>query len=103
MTIKMIRMATGATDETGAKTKNYVVGEVIDTSTTFGQNLAKTFIEAGYAEETKVMEPTEVKRARNTDGTLKSDDKTTSNYNEAWEGGEAPKKTTKKKTTKKKN
>ena len=84
--------ALGAEDETGSKNKNYVVGEVIDTSTTFGQNLAKTFIEAGYAEETKVVEPTEVKRARNTDGTLKSDDKKTPNFNEAWEGGKAPEK-----------
>jgi len=92
MTIKMIRMALGATDETGAKVKNYVVGEVIDTSTAFGQNLAKTFIEAGYAEETKVVEPTEVKRARNTDGTLKADDKKTPDYNEAWEGGKSPEK-----------
>ena len=44
------------------------------------------------AEEIKVVEPTEVKRARNTDGTLRADDKKTPDYNEAWEGGKAPEK-----------
>jgi hypothetical protein len=33
----------------------------------------------------------EPKRARNDDGTLKSDDKSTKDVNEAWEGGKAPK------------
>ena len=46
----------------------------------------------------------ETKRARNEDGTLKADDPSTKDVNEAWEGGKAPKKktTAKKKTTKKK-
>ena len=46
-------------------------------------------------EEVKVVEPTETKatgkRARNDKGQLKADDPTTPNYNEAWEGGVAPK------------
>ena len=46
--------------------------------------------------EKKVVAPTETKRARNEDGTLKADDPSTKDVNEAWEGGEAPKKTTKK-------
>ena len=92
MTVKMIMNALGATDETGATVKTYVVGETIDTSTDFGKNLAKSFVENGFAEETKIVEPTEVKRARNTDGTLKADDKKTPDYNEAWEGGKAPEK-----------
>ena len=92
MAVKMIISAKGATDETGATVKTYVVDEIIDTSTEFGQKIAKTFIEAGYAVETKVVEATEVKRARNTDGTLRADDKKTPDYNEAWEGGKAPQK-----------
>ncbi len=84
--------AKGATDATGAKTKTYAVGEIIDTSTEFGKTIAKTFIDAGWAVETKVVEATEVKRARNTDGTLKADDKKTPDYNEAWEGGKSPEK-----------
>jgi hypothetical protein len=43
-----------------------------------------------------VVEPV---RARNEDGTLKADDKSTSDVNEAWVGGKAPKK---KSTAKKK-
>ena len=36
----------------------------------------------------EVVEST--KRARNKNGTLKADDKSTPNVNEAWEGGKAP-------------
>ena len=39
---------------------------------------------------------------RNKKGQLVGDDPSTTDVNEAWEGGEAPKKTTKKRTTKKK-
>ena len=39
-----------------------------------------------------MVEPTEVKRASNDDGTIKADDPATPDVNEAWEGGEAPKK-----------
>jgi len=44
-----------------------------------------------------VVQPTETKadapqRARNDDGTLKGDDPSTPDVNEAWEGGQAPKK-----------
>ena len=40
-------------------------------------------------EAPKRVEPV---RARNEDGTLKADDKSTPNVNEAWVGGKAPKK-----------
>ena len=40
MAVKMIMSAKGATDETGAKVKTYTVGEIVDTSTEFGKNLA---------------------------------------------------------------
>ena len=42
------------------------------------------------------------KEMRNKKGQLKGDDPSTPDVNEAWEGGKAPKKTTKKKTTAKK-
>ena len=42
----------------------------------------------GFAEEVKTTE--KPKRARNSDGTLKPDDKSTPDVNEAWEGGVAP-------------
>ena len=92
MTVKMIIDAKGATDATGSQVKVYLANEVIDTSTEFGKNLAKSFIESGFAVETKVVETQEIKRARNTDGTLKADNKKTPDVNEAWEGGKAPKK-----------
>ena len=55
------------------------------------------FIQAGLAEETKVVEPMETKttitgkRARNKKGQLMADDPNTPDVNEAWEGGIAPK------------
>jgi hypothetical protein len=49
------------------------------------------------AEEIEALtESSKPKRARNSDGTLKADDKTTPDVNEAWEGGKAPKKKAKK-------
>lgn len=49
------------------------------------------------AEEIEALtESSKPKRARNSDGTLKPDDKTTPDVNEAWEGGKAPKKKAKK-------
>ena len=51
-----------------------------------------------------VLPSFKVNEARNEDGTLKGDDPSTPDVNEAWEGGEAPKRTTRKKrTTKKKS
>ena len=51
------------------------------------------------SEESKPVEP---KRARDDKGHFVADDPKTPNVNEAWVGGEAPKKPKKKKTTKKK-
>ena len=45
------------------------------------------------------MKPPKRVRARNKDGTLKADDPSTPDVNEAWEGGKAP---TKRKTPTKK-
>ena len=91
----MLNDALGATDETGRHTKVYKANEELPNDA-FGQKLGAIFIQAGLAEEVKVVEPTETKatgkRARNDKGQLKADDPTTPNYNEAWEGGVAPKK-----------
>ena len=56
----------------------------------------KILVEAGMALELGASKP---KRARNAKGHLKADDPTTE-VNEAWEGGKAPAKKTKKKAKK---
>tara|TARA_R100001440_G_scaffold74507_1_gene100088 strand:+ start:635 stop:877 length:243 start_codon:yes stop_codon:yes gene_type:complete len=61
------------------------MGDVVEVSA----EEAVIFIENGFAEEVKTT--SKPKRARNANGTLKGDDKSTPNVNEAWEGGEAPK------------
>jgi len=57
---------------------------------------AAEVIKRQAAEIVALTESAKPKRARNADGTLKADDKTTPNVNEAWEGGKAPKKKAKK-------
>ena len=47
-------------------------------------------------------EKPEIKRARGKKGRYLGDDKSTESYNEAWVGGKAPKKKTKRKTKGKK-
>tara|TARA_B100000965_G_C19601082_1_gene762678 strand:+ start:525 stop:809 length:285 start_codon:yes stop_codon:yes gene_type:complete len=61
-----------------------IIGNVVEVT----EEEAATFIENGFAEEVKTT--SKPKRARNADGTLKGDDKSTPGVNEAWEGGEAP-------------
>ena len=51
-------------------------------------------------EDTPDLETTEPVRARNDKGHYVADDPSTPDINEAYEGGVAPKKTTKKKSTK---
>ena len=60
------------------------MGDIVEVS----EEEAAVFIENGFAEEVKTTE--KPKRARNSDGTLKPDDKSTPDVNEAWEGGLAP-------------
>lgn len=102
MPIKMLHDAKGATDSTGAHVKLYKAGEELPDNE-FGLALGKSFIQAGLAEETKVISVTETKtieptkttitgkRARNKKGQLIGDDPNTPSINEAWEGGVAPK------------
>lgn len=58
---------------------------------------AAEVIKRQAAEIEALTESSKPKRARNSDGTLKADDPTTPE-NEAWVGGKAPKKKTKKKS-----
>ena len=57
----------------------------------------KILVEAGMALEIGASKP---KRARNAKGQVLSDDPSTPDVNEAWEGGVAPKKKAKKKAKK---
>ncbi len=52
---------------------------------------ATILLQAGFAEEVSGSAKAP-KRARNSKGQLQSDDPSTPNVNEAWEGGVAPKK-----------
>ena len=97
MAIRMIRQAVGVANELGSQTRTYHEGEELSNTQDWEQARNANFMERGLAEETKVSKPTETKataptRARNADGTLKGDDKTTPDINEAWEGGVAPSK-----------
>jgi hypothetical protein len=101
-----------AANELGTDVKLYEADELVDGSEEWQENLMQQFLANGWAMEVKVEESpkekvtakAEIKRARNEDGTLKGDDLSTPDVNEAWEGGKAPaKKTTKKKSTAKKS
>ena len=67
-----------------------VVDEVIDIAVEDAEIVLDKF------EETKPTKPTKPKRARTKKGRYVADDKSTPNVNEAWVGGKAPKKKTKK-------
>tara|TARA_R110000744_G_scaffold181247_1_gene300353 strand:+ start:1705 stop:2073 length:369 start_codon:yes stop_codon:yes gene_type:complete len=104
-------------NEHGTEVKLYKANEIIESAGDWQDSLMDTFIQNNWAIEVKMdsvpetleveAEVKEVKRARKEDGTLLGDDPSTPDVNEAWEGGEAPvkttasKKTTKKRTTKK--
>tara|TARA_R110000823_G_scaffold109303_2_gene229006 strand:- start:143 stop:448 length:306 start_codon:yes stop_codon:yes gene_type:complete len=96
MKIKMTKTMCGASNNIGSKSMDYMSGITYDMSADWQKIIAQVFIDNDGAEligetiSTKVDSPTEIKRARNLDGTLKSDDKSTPNANEAWEGGKAP-------------
>ena len=103
-------------EENSADMVLHKANDIVISKGKWQEEIMDTFVQNGWALEVKVdvvEETVEVeakvtpKRARNTKGQLKADDPSTPNVNEAWEGGEAPlkttKKTTKKKTTKKKS
>ena len=108
---KILIQKTATGNEYGSESKLYEADDILECNAVWEQSLMDTFVENGWAMEVKVdsvektvqveAEIKEVKRARNEKGQLKADDPSTPDVNEAYEGGKAPVKTTKKKTTKK--
>tara|TARA_R100000329_G_scaffold146560_1_gene133187 strand:+ start:614 stop:910 length:297 start_codon:yes stop_codon:yes gene_type:complete len=92
MKVIMTQTALGSANEFGNQTRRYMEGEELALDLPWQKALAENFIASGLAREVKVSGPTETKRARNEDGTLKADDPNTPDVNEAWEGGKAPEK-----------
>lgn len=110
---KIIVPKPASSNDKGTAIRLYKANEIVDSQGAWQDDIMDVFINNGWAMEVKIdaveetvqveAEVKEVKRARNDKGQLKADDPSTPDVNEAWEGGEAPKKTTaKKKTTKKK-
>lgn len=98
----------GAGNKEGTTTRIYKTDEIVDANDQWQEDIMQIFIRNEWAIEVKKDSPEEtvkveakIKRARNKKGQLIGDDPSTPDVNEAWEGGKAPKKTTKK-TTKKK-
>ena len=110
---KIIVPKPASCNEKGTDVRLYKANEIVESDGQWQDDVMDIFIKNGWAMEVKVdsieetvqveAEVKEVKRARNEKGHLVGDDKSTPDVNEAWEGGEAPKKktTAKKKTTKK--
>ena len=108
---KILTQKTATGNEYGSESKLYEANDILECNAVWEQSLMDTFVENGWAMEVKVdsveetvqveAEIKEVKRARNDKGHYKQDDLSTPDVNEAYEGGKAPKKTTKKKSTKK--
>lgn len=97
MAVKMIIEAVGVANRLGSQTRTYEAGEELSGNEDWEKARNANFIDRGLALDTKVVKPTETKtdapeRARNADGTLVGDDKSTPDTNEAWVGGKAPKK-----------
>lgn len=96
-----------ASNANGTDVRLYQAGEIVEASESWLEEVMEAFVANDWAMELKVAAAPEPKRARKDDGTYQSDDPATPDVNEAWEGGEAPKKkapakrTTKRKTTKK--
>jgi len=111
---KIVVPKPGSSNEHGTEVKLYTLDEIVESEGQWQDEVMEKFIENGWAMEVKVdsvdetvdleadVKEVKPKRARNKKGQLKADDPSTPDVNEAWEGGKAPKKTTKKKTTKKK-
>ena len=108
---KVIVPKPATANKDGTEVKLYVADEIVDAQESWQEEAMDTFVNNGWAIEVKVDTPEDTvdveaevkpKRARNKKGQLKGDDPSTPDVNEAWEGGKAPKKTTKKKTTAKK-
>lgn len=103
---KILVPKVGTNNELGTDQRLYKHNEVVEAKEAWQTELMEVFVSRNWAMELKVedtadVETTEPVRARNEKGQLVGDDPSTPDINEAYEGGVAPKKTTKKKTTKK--
>ena len=98
MSVKILQNVRAISDERGVQPlTTYKAGDTFPTDEPWQRAIADNLIRGGMAEEAKVVSPSETKaiepeRARNADGTLIGDDKSTPDKNEAWVGGKAPKK-----------
>jgi hypothetical protein len=101
MSVKILQTVRAISDERGVQPlTTYKAGDTFPTNEPWQRAIADNLIRGGLAEEAKVVSPSETKanapeRARNADGTLVGDDKSTPNKNEAWVGGKAPMKSKK--------
>ena len=103
---KIVIPKAGAANELGTEARLYAKDEVVETGEAWQESLMDAFVQNGWAIETKEevvsdVEAAEPVRARNDKGHYIADDPNTPDVNEAYEGGVAPKKTTKKATAKK--
>ena len=107
MKFKILVPKAGAANDLGTEVKLYELDERVDAKEPWQKEMMNVFVDNGWAIEVKddapeeVGEPVEMekdepeeepKRARNEKGQLVGDDPSTPDVNEAWEGGEAPKK-----------
>jgi hypothetical protein len=105
MSVKILQNVRAISDERGVQPlTTYKAGDTFPTDEPWQRAIADNLIRGGMAEEAKVVSPSETKaiepeRARNADGTLIGDDKSTPDTNEAWVGGKAPKKSGRPKTS----
>ena len=61
MQIKMTQNAFGSANQSGNATKEYKKDEIIDCKEDWQLNIAKSFVDGGFAIEIKVTEPEETK------------------------------------------
>ena len=98
-------------DENGMNIRLFKADEIVESKGDWQDSIMDGFVANGWAMEVKVdsveetvdEEASRTKKTRNEKGQLVGDDPDTPDVNEAWEGGEAPKKKVAKKSTKKKS
>ena len=109
---KIVVPKPAADDELGQNVRLFKADEIVESKGDWQDSIMDSFVANGWAMEVKVDSVDETvdveaevapKRARNEKGQLVGDDPDTPDVNEAWEGGEAPKKKVAKRSTKKKS
>jgi hypothetical protein len=100
---KILVPKVGTNNELGTDSRLYKHDEIVEAKETWQKDLMEVFVSRNWAmeikvEDTKTIETAEPVRARTDKGHFIADDPDTPDVNEAYEGGVAPKKTTKKAT-----